>query len=57
LAHLKFPATLTRIENNWALSCTGLIEADFRDCPKLAQIGGHAFNSCGALREVLFGRG
>jgi hypothetical protein len=57
LARLKFPATLTKIEGISALSCSGLAEADFRECPRLTEIGGNAFYSCSVLREVHFGAG
>jgi hypothetical protein len=49
-----FPATLVKI-GKYALACTSLAEADFRECPKLAEVGFHAFYSCSALREVHFG--
>jgi hypothetical protein len=56
LARLKFPATLRKIEDH-ALSHTGLTEADFRKCPKLAKIGNCVLCHCDALRNVRFGPG
>jgi hypothetical protein len=56
LARLKFPATLRKIGSH-ALSHTSLIEADFRECPELAQVGAYAFYTCNALRRVHFAAG
>jgi hypothetical protein len=56
LGHLSFPVTLTKIDAE-ALSNTGLTEADFQDCGKLAEIGNGAFRGCNALREIHFSAG
>jgi hypothetical protein len=57
LERLEFPATLRMIESYSALGGTGLTEADFRECPKFAQIGAYAFPTAARCRRSISDQG